>query len=41
VCEGEAVVGELQRMEQGEDKLKQFDAEELGWQSERNAGKPS
>jgi len=32
--------GELQRKELGEDKLKQFDTEELAWQSERNAGKP-
>jgi len=32
--------GELQRMEQGEDKLKQFDTEELAWRRERNAGKP-
>ena len=32
--------GELQGMEQGEDKLKQFHTEELAWQSEWNAGKP-
>jgi hypothetical protein len=31
--------GELRGMEQGEDKLKQFDTEELAWWSERNAGK--
>jgi hypothetical protein len=28
-------------MKQGEDKLKLFDTEELGWQRERNAFKPS
>lgn len=33
-------LGELQRVEQGEDKLKQFDTEELAWRSERNAGNP-
>jgi hypothetical protein len=41
VCEGEAVEGELERMKQGEDKLKLFDIEELGRQRERNAGKQS
>jgi hypothetical protein len=38
VFEGEAVLGrKLQNMEKGEDKLKEFDTEELGWRSERNA----
>jgi hypothetical protein len=40
VFECEAVVGRnMQKMKQGEDKLKQFDTEELGWRSGRNAGK--